>query len=100
MKNKRAKKWIGAAIGAGVSLIGNLISKNKEQEYLNDKRLEEAKLISEQSALQTAQNLTNKYANQEYADKFKEKIVFKHGGAIYTDRIKNIKRFKCGGRRK
>ena len=36
MDNKRPKKWIGAAIGAGVSLIGQLIGQNQQDKALKE----------------------------------------------------------------
>lgn len=100
MKNKRPKKWVGAAIGAGVSLISQLIAQNNEKKMLEQQNALAEKQAAEQNAILTAQNLTNQYANQDYADKFKEKVVFKNGGVVYSDRIKNLKRFKCGGKKR
>ena len=94
MKNKRPKKWIGAAIGTGVSLISQLVAQNQEKKMLEEQNALAAKQTAEQNALLTAQNLTNQYNNQEYIKAFKNKIVFKNGGLIYNDRLKNIKKFK------
>ena len=85
MKNKRNKKWIGAALSAvstGVNLISNLINNNKEEKLLKEQRLEEAKIKSQQNALQTAQNLSNQYADTSYIDEFQKRIEFKKGGKI------------------
>lgn len=103
MKQKRNKKWIGAAIGLAstvAGLISNRINANNQEE-LERKRIEEEKrLKAEQNALQTAQNLSAQYANTSYIDEFKNKITLKAGGAVTNDRIKQLKQFKCGGRKK
>lgn len=100
MKNKRPKKWIGAAIGAGVGLISQLVAQNQQNKALKEQNALDAKRTAEQNALLTAQNLTNQYNNQEYIDAMKDKVVFKTGGAVYGDRIKNLTKFKCGGKKR
>lgn len=100
MKNKRNKKLWGTLIGGGISLVSQLIAQNQEKKALEEENILEAKKIAKQNALTTAQNLTNKYNNQEYIDAMNDKIVFKKGGAIYGDRIKHLKRFKCGGKKR
>lgn len=92
MKNKRNKKWIGAAIGLvsqGVGLVTNLISKNKQAEAEEKARQEqlalEAKQKAEQNALQTAQNLSAQFSDTSYIDEFQKRIEFKKGGNTKND---------------
>ena len=100
MKNKRPKKWVGALIGGGISLVSQLLAQNNQNKFTQQQNILAEQKEAEQNAILTAQNLTNQYANQDYVDKFKEKVVFKDGGAVYDDRIKNLKRFKCGGKKR
>lgn len=59
-----------------------------------------------QDSLAAAQAMTQSYANQDYVDEYKKKVVLKNGGKMktkqdnYTDRIKNQKKYACGGRKK
>ena len=51
-----------------------------------------------QDSLAAAQAMTQSYANQDYVDEYKKKVVLKNGGKMkikqgnYTDRIKNQKK--------
>ena len=103
MKNKRDKKWIGAAIGlagTAVNLVTNLIQGNKQKKLEEEQKLQEAKLKAEQEANQTADALSSQYQNTQAVDEFKKQMTFKAGGTIANDRIKHLKQFKCGGRKK
>lgn len=89
MKNKRNKKWIGAAIGlasTGINLISNLISKNKQRKAEEKARQEqlalEAKQKAEEESRQRDQMLTAQYSDTSYIDEFQKRIEFKKGGKI------------------
>lgn len=93
---KKKKAFLGALIGAGISLVGNAvggaISAKKQkaaqkQELANQRAIAELQKSAqkEQAGIQTAQNLTNYYADsynreQEFMNRFKQ--------------------YKCGGRKK
>lgn len=99
MKNKKRKAWLGAIVG-GISTVANLLNEKKQIDKYNENLIKQQQLQTQQSALQNAINLTNAYNDTSYIDNFKNKVSFKTGGAVYHDRIKRIKRFKCGGKRK
>lgn len=85
----RKKAWIGAAIAAGVSLLGSigggLMKKNAEQK--NQKRATIAQ--NRADTYEMAQNLTAGYGDQSYLDRLNERVTFSHGGS---------KRRACGGK--
>jgi hypothetical protein len=93
---KRPKKFIGAAIGAAVSIGGGIASSISQRRA----QRKQMKAQNRNATLQQAANMTEEYNNTEYIDEFNNKVSFKAGGSIYTDRIKKMKRFKCGGKRK
>lgn len=93
-KVKRDKAFIGAAIGsvAGIasSIFGGISQKKAAQQ--------QAKAQNRSDTYAMADNLSEGYGDQEYADDFKQKITFKAGGMCKGDRVKIAKKMKCGGR--
>ena len=98
MKRKQKKAFVGAliggALGLGGSIIGGLMNKNAAEKAAKAQQ----KMANRQAALQSAQNLTNAYGNQEYVDEFNKKIVagntYKYGGNV---KRKRKKKFEGGG---
>lgn len=109
MKNKivkRDKAFLGSIIGAVGGVIGSAIGaakKRKAEEKAFKMQQEEQ---YRQDSLAAAQAMTKSYANQDYVDEYKKKVILKNGGKMktkqgnYTDRIKNQKKYACGGRKK
>ena len=109
MKNKvvkRNKAFLGSIIGAVGGVIGSAIGAAKTR-----KAEEKAFKIQQEEqyrrdSLAAAQAMTQSYANQDYVDEYKKKVVLKNGGKMkikktnYTDRINNQKKYVCGGRKK
>lgn len=109
MKNKvvkRNKAFLGSIIGAVGGIIGSAIgaAKRKKAEEKAFKMQQEEQY--RQDSLAAAQAMTQSYANQDYVDEYKKKVVLKNGGKMkikktnYTDRINNQKKYACGGRKK
>ena len=109
MKNKivkRDKAFLGSIIGAVGGIIGSAIgaAKRKKAEEKAFKMQQEEQY--RQDSLAAAQAMTQSYANQDYVDEYKKKVVLKNGGKMkiketnYTDRINNQKKYACGGRKK
>lgn len=98
MKRKQKKAFAGALIGGliglGGSIIGGLMNKNAAEKAADAQK----RMANRQALLQSAQNLTNAYGNQEYVDEFNKKIVanntYKCGGNI---KRKRKKKFEAGG---
>lgn len=106
MKNKivkRDKAFLGSLIGAIGGVIGSAIGAAKrrkaEEKAFKMQQAEQYRLDS----LAAAQAMTKSYANQDYVDEYKKKVVLKNGGKMkikqgnYTDRIKNQKKYDYGG---
>lgn len=109
MKNKivkRDKAFIGAVIGAVGNIVGSVISANKKKKAEEKAFKMQQEEQYRQDALSAAQSMTESYANQDYVNEYKKKVVLKNGGEMkikksnYTDRIKNQKKYACGGRKK
>lgn len=109
MKNKvvkRNKAFIGAIIGAVGNIVGSAISANKKKKAEEKAFKMQQEEQYRQDSLAAAQAMTQSYANQDYVDEYKKKVVLKNGGKMktkqgnYTDRIKNQKKYACGGRKK
>lgn len=109
MKNKivkRNKAFIGAIIGAVGNIVGSAISANKKKKAEEKAFKMQQEEQYRQDSLAAAQAMTQSYSNQDYVDEYKKKIVLKNGGKMkikksnYTDRIKNQKKYACGGRKK
>lgn len=109
MKNKvvkRNKAFLGTIVGAVGGIIGSAIgaAKRKKAEEKAFKMQQEEQY--RQDSLAAAQAMTQSYANQDYVDEYKKKVVLKNGGKMkikktnYTDRINNQKKYACGGRKK
>ena len=105
MKNKivkRDKAFLGSIIGAVGGVIGSAIGAAKRKKAFKMQQEEQYR----QDSLAAAQAMTQSYANQDYVDEYKKKVVLKNGGKMktkqdnYTDRIKNQKKYACGGRKK
>lgn len=100
-KENRPKKkaFIGALIGAGVSiassLIGGAIQRKKEAQARAAAQIAQNK----QAAYNIADNLTNQYANQEYVDEMNKRIEFAAGGELNKAnyRVRRPKRYGLGG---
>lgn len=102
-KNKenrpKRKAFIGALIGAGVSiassLIGGAIQRKKEAQARAAAQIAQNK----QAAYNMADNLTNQYANQEYVDEMNKRIEFAAGGELNKAnyRVRRPKQYKFGG---
>lgn len=107
MKTKRYnrdKAFLGALIGAGISLVGTGISSIMNKNSSNKQLKEQQRQQNKNDTLAMAQNLSAGYLDQDYIDDFKNKVTFKNGGVMknnkYGDRIKRNKTFKCGDRKK
>lgn len=109
MKNKvvkRNKAFIGAIIGAVGNIVGSAISAKKKKKAEEQAFKMQQEEQYRQDSLAAAQAMTQSYANQDYVDEYKKKVVLKNGGKMktkqsnYTDRIKNQKKYACGGRKK
>lgn len=109
MKNKvvkRDKAFLGSIIGAVGGVISSAIgaAKRRKAEEKAFKMQQEEQY--RQDSLAAAQAMTQSYANQDYVDEYKKKVILKNGGKMktkqgnYTDRIKNQKKYACGGRKK
>lgn len=105
MKNKivkRDKAFLGSIIGAIGGVIGAAKKRKAEEKAFKMQQEEQYR----QDSLAAAQAMTQSYANQDYVDEYKKKVVLKNGGKMktkqgnYTDRIKNQKKYACGGRKK
>jgi len=105
-KNGRDKKFIGAIVGTVAGLAGNLIGAKKrrkaEEADLKEQQAEQYKL----EGIQQAAAMTSQYANQDYVDQYKNKVVLKAGGKMKAkkgnkgDRVEYNKKFAVGGRKK
>lgn len=109
MKNKvvkRDKAFIGAVIGAVGNIVGSAISANKKKKAEEKAFKMQQEEQYRQDSLAAAQAMTESYANQDYVDEYKKKVVLKNGGKMkikknnYTDRINHQKKYACGGRKK
>lgn len=105
MKNKvvkRNKAFLGSVIGAVGSIIGAVKTRKAKEKAFEIQQEEQYR----QDSLANAQAMTQSYANQDYVDEYKKKVVLKNGGKMkikktnYTDRINNQKKYACGGRKK
>lgn len=105
MKNKivkRDKAFLGSIIGAVGGVIGSAIGAAKKRKAFKMQQEEQYR----QDSLAAAQAMTQSYANQDYVDEYKKKVILKNGGKMkiketnYTDRINNQKKYACGGRKK
>lgn len=103
MKNckiRRDKAFLGAVIGA----VGTIAS-SALNSYLSAKAQKEAneKAVAEQNkanAYITAQNLSNAYADQSYADDFNSRITFRAGGKLNLRGYDRIEMARMGTRKK
>lgn len=102
-KNKanrpKKKGFIGALIGVGASLVGNLIGgaikRRQEEKAMREKMITQNK----QDTYNQANALTNQYTNQEYVDEMNNRIEFAAGGKsnkVNYDKVR-LKRFAAGG---
>lgn len=97
MKCKRRKKaWIGAAISAATSIVGGLIGNAAQKKAQREQRIRENK----QATVEMAANLTNAYADQEYADAYNDKLSFRTGGRFNSNKVSFANTFRCGGKRR
>lgn len=97
MSDNRKKAFIGAVIGAGLSIGGGLINSAKQRKA----QRKQQKATNIKAANEQAATMTESYANQDYIDEYEDKITLKHGGEMkFNDRIGRNKKFSCGGRRK
>lgn len=105
MKNKvvkRNKAFLGSIIGAVGGIIGAVKTRKAEEKAFKTQQEEQYR----RDSLAAAQAMTQSYANQDYVDEYKKKVVLKNGGKMkikktnYTDRINNQKKYACGGRKK
>lgn len=98
--NKRNKAMLGAVIGAigsiASSAIGSYLNA-KQQEKANEEALAEQ---NRQNALESAQNLSNAYADQSYVDDFNKRITFRAGGKLNLRGYDRIEVMKMGGRKR
>ena len=81
MKNKvvkRNKAFLGSIIGAVGGIIGSAIgaAKRKKAEEKAFKMQQEEQY--RQDSLAAAQAMTQSYANQDYVDEYKKKVVLNH----------------------
>lgn len=103
---KRKKAFIGGIIGAVGGIVGGLLSSSAaknaaDRQYALQKEQWETnqKLQNRKDTLSEAQNLSNRYSDQDYVDELKNKIVFKNGGNM-KNKVEYNKLFACGGRSK
>ena len=102
-KKCRRKAWLGAAIGlasTGINLIAQARNAAEQEKQMLQQRSIDEFEQAKNKAINNAITLTSGYNNTEYADKVRDKIVFKAGGKISSDRIQKLRQFKCGGRSK
>lgn len=98
---KRKKAWIGAAIAAVASIASAAINAANKNKQLREQETEQNK----QNAFQSAQNLSQSYADQDYVNEFQDRVTFKSGGSkkhCGSNVVSDAKRGKycIGGRRK
>ena len=100
MKSKRQKAFIGTAISVGTSLIGGAIKNAKQKKAAREQAaLEQANQVKSETFQQAS--ALQQYMNNDAADEFIEnKITLKNGGKVNMDRVKQAKKFACGGRTK
>lgn len=103
---KRKKAFIGGIIGAVGGIVGGLLSSSAaknaaDRQYALQKEQWETnqKLQNRKDTLSEAQNLSNRYSDQDYVDELKNKIVFKNGGNM-KNKVEYNRLFACGGRSK
>lgn len=97
MKRKQKKAVLGAVVGGAIGLAGGLIGGLINKKSAEKAAAAQRRMANRQVALQSAQNLTSAYGNQEYVDDFNKKIVvdsYKYGGVI---KRKQKKKFTAGG---
>lgn len=97
--NKRKKAFIGTAIAAGASLLGSAVSGIINARQIKKQNELAAAEANRQAMYQKANALSQVANEQDYVDEYKNKIVMKAGGK-YNDRMKQVKRYACGGRKK
>lgn len=90
MKNKvvkRNKAFLGSIIGAVGSVIGSAIgaAKRRRAEEKAFKMQQEEQY--RQDSLAAAQAMTQSYANQDYVDEYKKKVVLKNGGKMKIKKL-------------
>ena len=111
-KERRNKAFLGAIISAVGGIAGSVINS------INQGKIARQQAITQNrnDTYQIADNLTNSYADQSYADEFEKIVVFKRGGkAKATDNIRyvsndnlnslrrypmslnDLNRYRCGG---
>ena len=111
----RHKAFVGTLVAAGVSLAGTALSnmaKAKQQRELERQQ-------NYKDNIDRIAALNNAYANQDYADDFEDRIVYKLGGRLLSNPSRRVvasqdnksqfsnvpifkdryQKYKCGGRR-
>lgn len=102
-KNKanrpKKKGFIGALIGIGASLVGNIIGGAIKRRQEEKAMREKAIIQNKQDTYNQANALTNQYTNQEYVDEMNNRIEFAAGGKSNKVNYGNVrlKRFAAGG---
>lgn len=111
----RHKAFIGAAIAAATTLIG--AAANHAAQARQQRELERQQ--NYKNNIDRIAALNNAYANQDYADDFEDRIVYKLGGRLLSNPRKRVvasqdnksqfsnvptfkdryQKYKCGGRR-
>lgn len=77
---KRNKVFLGALIGAGVSLVGGAVSNIMNKNAAKKQQRYNQMIQNRQDTYEQAQNLTAGYGNQEYVDDLMNNVNFKLGG--------------------
>lgn len=111
----RHKAFIGTLVAAGVSLAGTALNNMAQRKQQREMERQQ----NYKNNLDTIAALNNAYANQDYADDFEDRIVYKLGGRLLSSPRRRVvasqdnksqfsnvpifkdryQKYKCGGRR-
>lgn len=103
---QRKKAFLGAIVGGLMGIAGSAISgamqKKAAEKQARQQRIDQ----NNKTTYESAQNLTNAYSDEDWADDLRNRVTFKKGGKMKTskfnsnDRIVIEKKLKCGGKKK
>ena len=100
MSENRDKAFIGAIIGTAANLIGGTIKNIKQRKAANKQAaLEQANQVRTET-YQQANALQQSMAGNIADEYIEDKITLKNGGKVNMDRVKQAKKYACGGRKK
>lgn len=103
VRKQREKKFLGALIGGVGSIIAAGVGGAINAHTANKQLEAQERMQARQREMENVANLNQNLNNTEYIDEYNNRIGFKTGGKTdakvhYTDRIRNLKKYKCGGR--